>query len=205
MKQNLFLGVDNSVLIASAVSSQTEANTSNKRKPKSFWLIIVILLAATATFSYVYKVIKQTYEISKTVHNVQKLRFEQLKAKVQSETLTEEEWDELCKLLAEVDGITVNDCENCRNYIKALLEIKHYKHLKNYEQCTDKELLKGIKKYQRRIDEHLDKIANPKKYFPDWDSFHPNKKEDLVNSHWPNDIKRLKEQKEILECILKNR
>lgn len=137
--------------------------------------------------------------------NYEAQRLEELKEKLNVKELTDEEWEELCELLAKVKGIVLTECSYCRNYVKAIFQVKHYRHLKNYEQRSNKELEKGIRKYQRRINEHYDKIADPRKYYPDWDNYHPNRKNDLINSHWPNDIKRLNEQKEILECILKNR
>lgn len=168
--------------------------------------LLLTILALIAFIGYFYDGSKQP---ANEVMGIQSLhnesRLEELKEKSNVEELTDEEWEELCDLLATVRGIVVNDCRNCKNYVKALLQLKHYRYLKSYEQRPDKELDKGIRKYRRRIEEHYDKIADPEKYFPDWKNFHPNRKKDLVNNHWPNDIKRLKEQQEILECILKNR
>lgn len=168
--------------------------------------LFLIILALIAFIGYFYGGSKQAENEPVGIQALhEENRLEELKEKLNVEELTDEEWEELCDLLTTARGIVANDCGNCRNYVKALLQLKHYRHLKNYEQRPDKELEKGIRKYQRRIEEHYDKIADPEKHFPDWKNFHPNRKKDLVNHHWPSDIKRLKEQKEILECILKNR
>lgn len=167
---------------------------------------LLATLAIIAFIGYFYLVSNQPEDKQieiQALHGESHLK--ELKEKLIVEELTDEEWEGLCELLATFRGIVVNDCRNCKNYVKALLQLKHYRHLKNYEQRPDKELEKGVRKYQRRIEEHYDKIADPEKHFPNWENFHPNRKKDLVNNHWPNDVKRLKEQKEILECILKNR
>jgi len=51
----------------------------------------------------------------------------------------------------------------------------------------------------------MDKIVNPKKYYPNWESLDPRNRDNLINKKWKQDIQRQSEQKEILECILKNR
>ena len=39
-----------------------------------------------------------------------------------------------------------------------------------YAKQTEKELLKGMRKEQKKIDLHLDKIAHPEKYIDDWEN-----------------------------------
>ena len=204
---NLFIDADTYTSTETAKLTRIDdSSKTNGQNPNFFWLFLLAIVFALGFIGYIYNIEQQTdTEQFDTQQNIKEQRLKQLTDKIAEEELTDSEWEELCELLAEVKGIYVNDCENCKNYVKALLQLKHYKHLKNYEQRPDKKLKKGIKKYQRRIREHYDKINNPQNSISEWDNLHPNQKEDLVNNHWPNDIKRLNEQKEILECILKNR
>lgn len=57
---------------------------------------------------------------------------------------------------------------------------------------------------QKRIDEHRDKVANPRKYYTDWDTFPKKRQQDEIIS-WKQEIKSFTEQKWIFEGILKNR
>ncbi len=65
------------------------------------------------------------------------------------EVLTEKEWSELCELLKTEKSIFVTDCDDCRDYLRALLGGKHDVFLKQYSLKTDKELQKGIKSFQK--------------------------------------------------------
>jgi len=66
-------------------------------------------------------------------------------------------------------------------------------------------LQKGINSFEKQIELHKDKINNPEKHYPEWNSQDPRAKIDWINVKWPRDIKRLEEQKKILEEILKSR
>ena len=48
-------------------------------------------------------------------------------------------------------------------------------------------LQRAIRKYQKRIDEHNDKISNPQKYVNDWNSYDERKKNGLIK-HWKKEI-----------------
>lgn len=48
-------------------------------------------------------------------------------------------------------------------------------------------LQRAIRKYQKRIDEHNDKISNPQKYVSDWNSYDERKKNGLIK-HWKKEI-----------------
>jgi hypothetical protein len=135
---------------------------------------------------------------------IKEQRFEQLVKKLKSEELTNSEWAEVCELLAELKHIYISDCADCQSYITALLGGKHSPHLKMYSKRTVKEVEKGIRSYQKQIELHENKIKNPERFIPDWYDLDPRQREALVSKKWNEDIKRLKEQKEILECILKN-
>jgi len=82
---------------------------------------------------------------------------------------------------------------------------KHYRMYKDYLNKTDKELEKGIRSFEKQIRMHQDKIKNPKKYIKEWDDMDPRKQKNVIAEKWPNDIKRHKEQKRILEGILEER
>lgn len=114
-------------------------------------------------------------------------------------------WNDLCRLLSIVKGIDINACEECRNYTKALLGGKHGNWLREYLNIADKSIIKGINKLERQIIEHLDKIKNPFLHYPNWDKLDPRRRNHLTDYKWKKDIERQREQKEILECILKNR
>ena len=60
--------------------------------------------------------------------------------------------------------------------IKANLQYFAEKDIKNQESSS---LKRAIKKYQKRIDEHNEKIKNPEKYIEDWQSLSSMKQEGL--------------------------
>jgi|JFJP01.1.fsa_nt_gi hypothetical protein len=124
---------------------------------------------------------------------------------VKGKPLQDGDWADLCDLLASVKGMNINDCDSCHDYLRALLGGKHYKWMLEYLNKHENELKRGIRSIEKQIIEHQNKILDPQKYCPDWDNIRPLQKEDLVKNKWNNDIKRQKEQKQILECILKNR
>ncbi|MDX8430651.1 MAG: tetratricopeptide repeat protein [Candidatus Algichlamydia australiensis] len=82
---------------------------------------------------------------------------------------------------------------------------KHSSLINNYSNRTVKEIQKSIKSYEKQIIIHQDKITNPKKYCPEWDSFHPNRKKALLEKVWPNEINCFSEEKDILQELLKER
>lgn len=53
-------------------------------------------------------------------------------------------------------------------------------------------LKRAIRKYEKRIDEHIDKINNPQKYAPEWDNFSEQHKKGLIK-HWNKEISNFKE------------
>jgi len=138
-----------------------------------------------------------TQSSEKLEHLIQKI--------TNDEVLTEKEWSELCQLLETEKSIFVTDCEACRDYIRALLGGKHDVFFEQYSLKTDKELQKGIRSFQKQIDEHYDKIANPEKHLSNWKELDYRQQKHLKETKWFDDIKRQKEQQQILECILKNR
>lgn len=69
--------------------------------------------------------------------------------------------------------------------IKANLQYFAEKDIKNQESSS---LKRAIKKYQKRIDEHNEKIKNPEKYIEDWESLSSMKQEGLKR-HWNKEIR----------------
>jgi gas vesicle protein len=94
--------------------------------------------------------------------------------------------------------------------VKSAFEIakdggKHSGFYKQYVKKPTKDIQNGIKSINKEIEKHKDKIANPEKYIPEWDRLDPREQKALINKKWPGDIKRQKEQKQILQGILKER
>ncbi|WP_316359483.1 hypothetical protein [Candidatus Neptunichlamydia sp. REUL1] len=87
-------------------------------------------------------------------------------------------------------------------YITAKNGGKHSKLIAEYGGRSTREIEKSIRSYEKQIIKHKDKIANPSKYVPEWDSLHPNQKKSLLEKGWPKEIKCYTAQKEILEGIL---
>ena len=45
-----------------------------------------------------------------------------------------------------------------------------------------------MRKYEKRISEHQDKVNNPEKHIPDWDNYSDAKKAGLIK-HWNKEIR----------------
>jgi len=174
---------------------------SRSNKPKKNILLLLVLIFGLIIF-YVSDNFTNTNKV--VLSDSEKLN-ELIDKVLKDVPLLEAEWNELCRLLAKEKGIEINACDECRNYTKALLGGKHYKHLTNYKNHSTKEIEKGINSYEKQIQLHQNKIKEPEKYIPTWKSLDYRQREALINKKWNKDIERLKEQKEILECILKNR
>jgi hypothetical protein len=87
----------------------------------------------------------------------------------------------------------------------AISQNKHVKMVKDYLDKPAKEIQKGINSYEKQIAIHKDKIANPTKYYPDWDKLDPRQREALINKKWPAEINVYKEQSSALLSILNER
>ena len=62
-----------------------------------------------------------------------------------------------------------------------------------------------IGSFERRIQEHRHKIHDPEHNVTGFVRLDPRQQQALIESKWPADIKRLQEQKAILEGILQER
>lgn len=65
-------------------------------------------------------------------------------------------------------------------------------------------LKRAIRKYERRIAEHQDKIEHPERHCPDWESFDERVKEGL-KKHWQKEIRNFEENIRAREDELKQR
>lgn len=90
-------------------------------------------------------------------------------------------------------------------YIAAKSGGKHARIITEFDAKPAKEIQKSIRSYEKLITEHKDKIVNPSKYCPDWDTFHPNRQKALVEKIWPTEIQCYTEQMDILQTILNQR
>ena len=82
---------------------------------------------------------------------------------------------------------------------------KHSGWYNQYKDKAENEIRRGIRSIEKLIQEHQDKIVNPRKYIPDFDSLILQEQVALIERTWPRDIQRQEEQKMILEGILKER
>lgn len=92
-----------------------------------------------------------------------------------------------------------------KDYLTAASGGKHYGKLKNFiKKYNDKQLQKSIKSYNATIEEHKQKIADPRSVYPNWDSFDEREKAGYLRK-WENDIQRNEEERNIAIGLLKRR
>jgi hypothetical protein len=123
-------------------------------------------------------------------------------------TMSTEKPDEVCKqceeaIKAESEGKAGTEAEESSEESKP--KEKHEGWRRQYEKKSDEEIEKGIKSLDKQIEEHQDKIRNPEEHYPDFRKQDPRAQKDQIENKWPKDIQRQREQKEILEQILRNR
>ena len=63
----------------------------------------------------------------------------------------------------------------------------------NYEQQSDSQLAKSLRKHREALELHLKKIANPKKYAADWNERDERQKQGLIR-WWEKEVKNLNNQ-----------
>ncbi|AKL97575.1 M48 family metalloprotease [Endomicrobium proavitum] len=76
---------------------------------------------------------------------------------------------------------------------------------KQYVGKSNKELEKSIKSYEKLIEIHTKKISNPELFYPDFQLLDARQQYSLISKNWPQEIQLYKEQKEVIEGILKER
>ncbi len=90
-------------------------------------------------------------------------------------------------------------------YQNAMNGGKHSTWTNEYLSKSSKEIEKGIKSIDKQIKLHQGKIKSPEIYCPGWSNLDARYQQDLITSKWPSDITRQREQKSILEGILRKR
>jgi len=75
---------------------------------------------------------------------------------------------------------------------------------KNIPKMKSSELLKSIKSWKREIEEHKDKISNPEKHYPLWDTFDL-RQQNGYKKHWEKEIKTMQTDMEQAINELKKR
>ena len=79
---------------------------------------------------------------------------------------------------------------------------KHAGMLRNYSGRSAKEIQNGIVSFEEQIATHLATIKDPTRKIEGWDKMDPRKQKHLLEQKWPDDIKRLQEQRDILKGLL---
>jgi len=79
---------------------------------------------------------------------------------------------------------------------------KHSGFLLNYAQKSTRDLNRALSSFEMQIQTHLDKIRNPVKHIRDFDKLDPRQQKHLLEQKWPGDIKRLREQRDIVKRLL---
>jgi hypothetical protein len=74
-----------------------------------------------------------------------------------------------------------------------------------YIQRRTEELRRGIRSLEQRIQEHKEKIRDPEHHVTGFTQLDPRQQRALLENKWPADIRRLQEQRDILEGILQER
>jgi RHS repeat-associated protein len=105
-------------------------------------------------------------------------------------------------LVAEVSGAS-DLLKGGRVVLSAAEDIgRHAGMIRNYANRSLKELQKAARSYEKRIEDHIDWIADPTKKVKDFHKLDPRRQDDLVNNKWPDDIKRLREQLAIIKRLI---
>lgn len=86
--------------------------------------------------------------------------------------------------------------ENSENNGKIDLGLQFFAN-KSIAKQKDKQILKSIESWKANVVEHKDKIANPKKYYSDWDSMDERYKAGLIR-HWEKEVRTF--EKDIKEA-----
>jgi len=112
------------------------------------------------------------------------------------------------KQVGKLEQAIDSTCENwlakspSEAYLTAKGGGRHAPLISKFSEKPIREIQKSINSYEKLILVHEDKIVNPSKYCPKWDSFHPNRQRALVEKIWPAEIECYTEQRDILQTIL---
>ena len=81
---------------------------------------------------------------------------------------------------------------------------KHAGFLPKYRGMSRRALEKSIRSHQKQIDKHLEKVANPSKYWAEWNTFDASRQQRVIKN-WQQEITSFSEHIEIAQDILKER
>jgi uncharacterized protein with von Willebrand factor type A (vWA) domain len=88
-------------------------------------------------------------------------------------------------------------------YQEAIRGGKHARFAKDMAQKPKAEIKRGIKSLEKQIELHKDKIQNPEKHYHEFRKLDLREEEANSKVRWPKEISNFREQKQILESILK--
>lgn len=92
-----------------------------------------------------------------------------------------------------------------QDYLTATSGGKHHGKLVDFEKNqNNKQLEKSIRKYNKTIEEHQQKMADPRSFYPDWDKFDERQKAGYLRK-WEKDLKRNTEERNVAIGLLKRR
>jgi hypothetical protein len=81
---------------------------------------------------------------------------------------------------------------------------KYFPQYKQNLSMTSEQLRDSIKSFEKNIQQHIDKIANPYSIYPDYDSFRPGHRQHIMKK-WNQDLQRNRDYRTIAECVLNTR
>jgi RHS repeat-associated protein len=80
---------------------------------------------------------------------------------------------------------------------------RHAGTLRNYASRSRAEIVRAIRGYERQVEEHIDKIANPTRYIKDWDKLTQQQRDGLLRK-WAKDKERNQELADVLGGYLRH-
>lgn len=81
---------------------------------------------------------------------------------------------------------------------------RHSGHYNTFLTKSTGELQKSVRNYEKQVDLHLEKIANPEKYADRWGSMLQAERDGLIKK-WEKDAKRNQELADVMRGILRER
>lgn len=105
--------------------------------------------------------------------------------------------------LGRMGGVSTRGVEQVSSaFDVALRGGRHHGVYTRFKDARIHEIEKYIRSYQKRIEEHADKIANPMKYVESVSDRHRN---DLVYRYWPREIEDFRQKIAIMQGVIKER
>ena len=101
-------------------------------------------------------------------------------------------------------GVYKNKVEKISGNDKIKNREKHRGFYRQALKYTDGQANRAVRSFEKQIRQHRDKIIHPEKYSENWNKFSAKEKNWNIG-HWETEIKKFKEQLEIVNSILKGR